>query len=292
MDHATKGQLMQQIREIARLKEALAAERIAGRSIGFVPTMGALHAGHMALVEAAQVACDVVVVSIFVNPTQFDRKNDFANYPRDEKSDARTASGAGVDVLFTPSAEEMYPDGYRTYIQVEDLSATLCGSVRPGHFRGVVTVVAKLLEIVRPDRAYFGEKDYQQLVLIRRMVEDLDMGVEIVGIPTVRDADGLATSSRNVLLGPTERAAAAVIPHALFMAKDMVRKENATPKDVIRSIEGIVGEEPLVRMEYLSVVDPETLRDVKRIGDKALIAVAAYVGDVRLIDNVMVGPGA
>lgn len=282
---------MRQIREIAELKEALASERAAGKSVGLVPTMGALHDGHLALVRAARGACDTVVVSIFVNPQQFDRKSDLATYPRDEAHDVRVASDADVDLLFTPSAEEMYPEGYSAFVYVEDLSALLCGTVRPGHFRGVATVVTKLLEIVRPDVAYFGEKDYQQLVVIRRLVKDLEMDVEVVGIPTVREADGLAISSRNALLGASEREAAAVISRALALAKDMVAKESIGPDEVMARIRKIIGEEPVVRIEYLNVVDPETLRDVKSIDGKALIAIAAYLGDIRLIDNIMVGPG-
>jgi len=280
---------VRQIREIAPLREQLDGLRARGASIGFVPTMGALHEGHLALIHAARTACDVVVVSIFVNPTQFDSRSDLASYPRDEAGDLRVAQDAGVDLLFVPSTDEMYPEGYSTYVHVEDLSALLCGAMRPGHFRGVATVVAKMFEIVRPAVAYFGEKDYQQLAIVRRMVADLNMGTDVVGIPTVREADGLAISSRNALLGPNEREAAAVISRALAMAKDMVGREKVTSDELMSRIRQIIGEEPLVRIEYLNVVDPETLRDVKTIEAKALIAAAAYLGDVRLIDNIMVG---
>lgn len=283
---------MRQINTVKELRDALAKERVAGKSIGLVPTMGALHGGHLALLAKAREDCGLVVVSIFVNPTQFDRKSDLATYPRDLEGDTRVAADAGVDLLFCPAAEEMYPEHYYTYVFVEDLSAVLCGSVRPGHFRGVTTVVAKLLHIARPDVAYFGEKDYQQLVIVRRMVEDLNMEVDVVGVPTVRDVDGLAISSRNALLGATEREDATVIPRALLMAGDMARRGDVSASQIMERVRRAIGEEPRVRIEYLNVVDPETLRDVRQVGDKALVALAAYVGDVRLIDNIMVGPGA
>lgn len=281
--------MMQQTRTVSELRRALATERAAGKKIGFVATMGALHDGHLALMRAARAACDTVVVSIFVNPVQFDRKSDFATYPRDEAKDAEVAADAGVDLLFMPDAEEMYPDGYATYVTVDELSNFLCGAVRPGHFRGVATVVTKLLEIVRPDIAYFGEKDYQQLVVIERMVADLNMSVQIVGVPTVREKDGLAISSRNRLLAPAEREAAAVISSALFMVRDMVVKDGIGSDEVVGLVRRVLGEEPLVRIEYVNVVDPKTLKDVRSIEGKALVVVAAYLGNVRLIDNVTVG---
>ncbi|RJQ51412.1 MAG: pantoate--beta-alanine ligase [Actinobacteria bacterium] len=283
---------MREIHTITELRDALAKERAAGKSVGFVPTMGALHDGHLALIAKAREDCDLVVVSIFVNPAQFDRKTDLASYPRDPESDSRIATDNGVNLLFCPSVEEMYPDHYYTYVFVEDLSAVLCGSVRPGHFRGVTTVVAKLLNIVRPDIAYFGEKDYQQLVIVKRMVQDLNMDADIVGVPTVRDPDGLAISSRNTLLNATEREDATVIPRALFMARDMAGRRGVAASRIMERARMAIGEEPRVRIEYLNVVDPRTLRDVRQVDDKALVALAAYVGEVRLIDNIMVGPGA
>lgn len=283
---------MRRIREVASVREALALERAAGKSIGFVPTMGALHDGHIALVREARSTCDLVVVSIFVNPTQFDRRSDLNSYPRDLERDAEVAAGASVDYLFVPSADEMYPSGYRTYVTVEEIGDLLCGAVRAGHFRGVATVVTKLLGIVAPDVAYFGEKDYQQLVVIRRMVADLNMDVDVVGVPTVREPDGLAISSRNALLTPSEREAASVISRALLISRDLVANGTVEPDAIIERIKRIIGEEPLVRIEYVNVCHLDTLRDVRRVDRKALIAIAAYLGTTRLIDNVVVEPEA
>ncbi|RJQ52642.1 MAG: pantoate--beta-alanine ligase [Actinobacteria bacterium] len=277
---------MRRVESIREVRAEVDNARLAGKSVGFVPTMGAFHDGHVSLMRRARADCDFVVVSIFVNPMQFDRRSDFQSYPRDEAADEERASAERVDLLFVPSAEEMYPGGFRTRVEVEELSGVLCGSVRPGHFGGVATVVTKLLEIVRPDRAYFGEKDYQQLAIVGRLARDLNLPVEIVGAPTVRESDGLAMSSRNQLLSATEREAAGVLWRALSSARQQVEKGETDVDRLGATMRRMIGEEPLVRLEYLSIVDPKTLLDVRRVHGDVLIAVAAYVGTTRLIDNV------
>lgn len=279
---------MKRAATIRDLDRSLAPARKGGRRIGFVPTMGALHQGHLALIAAAREQCDTVVVSIFVNPTQFDDKSDLDTYPRDLKRDEKTAAGAGVDVLFAPSVDEIYPESFNTSVNVEELTDLLCGAVRRGHFRGVTTIMAKLLNIVKPDVVYMGEKDYQQMVVVRQMAADLNMDVEIAGVPTVREPDGLAMSSRNALLSSAERAAATVLSRALLIAKDMVSEGCTDSRTLEERIRLMIAEEPLVRLEYLNIVDPERLRDVAEVRGEAVIAVAAHLGDTRLIDNVVV----
>jgi len=266
-----------------------------GHSIGFVPTMGALHDGHMSLVQRCREENDVSVVSIFVNPIQFGPSEDFNRYPRDTEDDVAKLAEAGVDILFMPGVEEMYPEGFATYVEVEHLSDRLCGRFRPGHFRGVATVVTKLLNIVRPARAYFGRKDYQQALIIRQLVRDLDIDTETVVCPTVREPDGLAMSSRNTYLSPRERKAAAVIYKALCRAKEEVLSANGTFAEARVLMEGCLSAEPLVdEVEYASVFDPETLEDIcsrdVTIYDKGtvLLAAAVRIGRARLIDNELV----
>ena len=261
--------------------------RARGRTIALVPTMGFLHEGHYRLLELGRKKADVLVMSIFVNPTQFGPKEDYTRYPRDMKRDLGYARRAGVDVVFTPSAEEMYPDGYQSYITVEDVTRTLCGPFRPGHFRGVATVVAKLFNLVRPHVALFGQKDFQQLVVIRRMVKDLNMGIEIVGVHTVREPDGLAMSSRKTYLSGEEREAALCLYVSMLRGKDLVRSGERDAKTILREVRHVIESEPLARIEYVEIVDRETLRDVKRIGTKALLAMAVRIGKTRLIDNIL-----
>ncbi len=274
---------------IAEVRAGLDAARSRGASIGFVPTMGALHEGHLALIREARDRDDVVVVSIFVNPTQFNAAEDLAKYPRDLDRDLALAAEAGADLVFAPQVAEMYPPGATTWVDVEGLTEGLCGAARPGHFRGVCTVVTKLFNIVGPDRAYFGEKDAQQLAVIKRMVRDLDMRLEIVPCPTVRETDGLAMSSRNVRLTPEARAQAPLLYRALTEA--LVAVENGE-RDAVRlkaGICGVLADADLARIDYVEVVDAETLQPVVSVDRPVLIAVAVFFGDVRLIDNVTVG---
>jgi pantoate--beta-alanine ligase len=274
------------VETIAAMRERIAAVRAEGRSIGLVPTMGALHAGHIRLIVRARSECGCVVATLFVNPTQFNRGEDFASYPRTLEHDLAVCSEHGVDFLFTPSAAEMYPGPQRSFVEVEKVSEHLCGEFRPGHFRGVATVVLKLFNIIQADRAYFGEKDAQQLALIRRMVRDLNLPIDIVGVETVREADGLALSSRNERLNAAERRAALVLSRALNAAGDLIR-QGVTDTQAIRARATREFEvEPLVKIEYFEVVDPDEMQPVETITGPVRIATAAWVGQVRLIDNV------
>ena len=276
---------MQIIEKISRMREWSAGERRAGMRIAFVPTMGFLHDGHLALVRDAKARGERLVVSIFVNPTQFGPGEDFSGYPRDFERDCRLLNAAGVDVLFHPAVEEMYPGGGQTHVEVERLSQPLCGALRPGHFRGVATVVTKLFNIVQPHIAVFGEKDYQQLQVIRRLARDLSMGVEIVGHPIVREADGLAMSSRNAYLTETERAAAVCLPRALCRAERLFRRGETSARALLRQVLAELEKEPLVRIEYARLCDAETLEEIDKIDGKAVLALAARIGRARLIDN-------
>jgi len=266
-----------------------------GGSIGFVPTMGALHEGHMSLIRRCREENDVSVASIFVNPIQFGPSEDFSRYPRDTEDDMAKLSKAGVDILFMPGVEDMYPEGFATYVSVDRLSDRLCGRFRPGHFRGVATVVTKLLNIVRPARAYFGQKDYQQSLIIKQVVRDLNLDTETVVCPTVREADGLAMSSRNLYLSPEERKAATVIYKTLCGARELVVSGKATFGEVKSFMEKRLSAEPLVdEVQYASVFDTETLEDISSMNvtiyDKGvvLLAVAVRIGRARLIDNELV----
>ncbi len=256
-----------------------------GKRVGFVPTMGYLHKGHLELMKFARGHCDVLVLSIFVNPTQFAPGEDYGSYPRDLKRDLELAQWAGVDCLFLPEAADIYPAGYRTFVDVETLSEGLCGAFRPGHFRGVATVVAKLLNIVGPDEAFFGEKDAQQLVVIRRMVSDLQFPVKITGFPTVRESDGLAMSSRNVYLAADERERAVALSRALFHARDRICAGEVNVETVLEEMSAMLTG---IDVEYVEVVDPESLERVSRLCGPVLIALAARVGKARLIDNITV----
>ncbi|HUU11524.1 MAG TPA: pantoate--beta-alanine ligase [Phycisphaerae bacterium] len=272
---------------IRDVREHVAKARRAGSRISLVPTLGALHAGHASLLRAARADGGFVVASIFVNPTQFGPGEDLARYPRPLEQDLQVCRREGVDLVFTPSAAEMYPGGPGTTVRVPVLSETMCGASRPGHFDGVTTVVAKLLAIVGPDAAYFGEKDAQQLAIVRRMVRDLNLPVEIRGCPLVRDADGLATSSRNVYLSPEERRRALALGQALAAARDRVvageRDARALAQDLRQRLDAADG----LATEYVAVVDPDTLEDIERIGDQVLVATAVRVGPTRLIDNLL-----
>jgi len=259
-----------------------------GKSIGFVPTMGYLHEGHLSLARTAKKHTDTVVMSIFVNPIQFAPGEDFEKYPRDLKRDEELAGSAGVDIIFYPSAGEMYPPDYSTYVTVEGLSDVLCGASRPGHFKGVATVVAKLFGIVKPDIAYFGQKDAQQAIIIKRMAEDLNMGVDIKIIPTVREASGLAMSSRNAYLSFAEKDEALALSLSLKRAELLIREGERSPKKIISAMKDMISRNPGVRIDYISIVDASKLKDVSTISGEVLVALAAFVGKTRLIDNVTI----
>jgi len=281
---------MQIIHETTAMQQYAEAQRRAGRSIGLVPTMGALHEGHLSLIRRSRADNDVAVMTLFVNPMQFDRKDDLARYPRDLDRDADLAKAAGAEVIFHPSAEEMYPKGYATYVTVEGLTDRWEGATRPGHFRGVATVCTKLFAVCRPHRAYFGQKDYQQSLVIRRLVADLNLGFEIVVLPTVREADGLALSSRNVLLGPEERRQALVLSQALAGAQAAVKAGARDAERLRGEIEARIRRVPLALVDYVAVCDPDTLEPLTRISGRAVALVAVRFGAVRLIDNVWLDP--
>lgn len=274
------------IDSIDSLRLRLVPPRQSGVTIGFVPTMGALHRGHARLIEKARHECSHVVVSIFVNPLQFDRPDDLSRYPRTFDTDVALCGQLGVDTVFAPTALEMYPTPPACAVEVGPLAEHLCGAFRPGHFRGVATVVLKLLEITQPHRVYFGEKDAQQLAIVRRMVADFNVQTAVIGVETVREADGLALSSRNQHLTPDERQKAPVLYRALQEAARLVRLENRRASDVVEQALSTIPADPGIRLEYLQIVDPVSLQPVDEIGGRVLIAGALWVGSTRLIDNV------
>jgi pantoate--beta-alanine ligase len=276
--------IIERIQEMQKWSEA---ERCAGKRIVLVPTMGFLHQGHLSLVREGKKRGDRLVTSIFVNPAQFSPQEDFAAYPRDLDRDCQLLEGETVDILFYPSAKEMYPEGFQTYLEVEKLYPLLCGGFRPGHFRGVATVVAKLFNIVRPDVAIFGEKDYQQLQVIRRLAQDLDFAVEVVGCPTIREKDGLALSSRNIYLNKAERSSALSLYRSLKTAKVLVGDGERDGERIIHAVRGEMEKEALVRVEYVRLCDPVSLEEIAEMKGEALLALAVWVGKARLIDNVL-----
>jgi pantoate--beta-alanine ligase len=276
------------IRTIEWMKQTARQAQAEGRVIGFVPTMGALHAGHLSLVEAARRETSPVVVSIFVNPKQFGPNEDFAKYPRAFDADREMLERAGVDVLFAPTVEEMYPPGFRTAVNVEGLSDRLEGRVRPGHFRGVATVVLRLLEIVSPRFAYFGRKDAQQARIIRQMASDLALDTEIVACPIVREADGLAMSSRNAYLSPSERRAATVLFQALSRAKEMSAAGERDASRLIDAMRRVLAAEPLALPDYVEIVDSDSLEPVPLLRKECLALLAVRIGATRLIDNMLI----
>ena len=280
---------MQRIASVAGMRAAAAKERTAGRRIGFVPTMGALHAGHLSLIDLARPRSDTVIASVFVNPTQFGPGEDFDRYPRDLEGDSRLLAQAGADILFAPSAEEMYPPGASTYVNVEGLSDRLCGRSRPGHFRGVATEVSKLFHIVEPHVAVFGQKDAVQLAVIRRMVRDLDLDIEIIAAPIVREPDGLAMSSRNRYLGGEERHQALALYRALTQAQKAFAGGEKDPSRLRDGMAALLRAAPGVSLEYAEIVDADSLLPVESVRPGALFAVAAKVGTTRLIDNIVLG---
>ncbi len=267
--------------EISRVGQA------EGKRIALVPTMGFLHEGHLSLVRAARRAGDILVVSIFVNPSQFGPAEDLASYPRDLARDLELCEKEGTDIVFNPPGEGIYPEGFSTWVEETELSRGLCGAARPGHFRGVATVVLKLFNIVSPDLAFFGRKDYQQFKVIEKMARDLDLPVEIVGLPTVREADGLAMSSRNHNLSSQERKQALCLRRALLKAREMVAGGETSAAAVRKEMEGMIGREPDARIDYLEFADPETLQPREKLRPGDLAAGAVFIGNVRLIDNLL-----
>ncbi len=275
------------IKSIEEMKKVIKKEKQIGKSVGFVPTMGYLHEGHISLIRCSKKDNNITVVSIFVNPIQFGENEDLDRYPRDIERDYKICMEEGVDYVFYPSYEEMYPEDFSTYVEVKGLTEGLCGAFRPGHFRGVTTVVTKLFNIVNPDRAYFGKKDYQQYRVIKKMVSDLNMDVEVIGCPLIREKDGLAMSSRNKYLSKEERESSLSLSKALFKAKEMFENGEKDPQKIKKMIEEIILSYPLVKeIQYIEIVDPETLKPKKRLEKGDIIALAVYVGNTRLIDNI------
>ena len=280
---------MDELQKVTFLNDLRDARAVLPEPVGFVPTMGYLHEGHLSLVKHACSVSASVVVSIFVNPTQFSPTDDLNAYPRDLKRDAALLSEAGANLLWIPTPEIMYPPGFQTWVEVENLTKPLEGEKRPGHFRGVTTVVTKLLNAVQPQKAFFGQKDAQQVAVIRQMVRDLNMPIEIVTRPTVRERDGLAMSSRNTYLNPEERKAALVLSRSLAAAQSAYEKGENNVKILLSLTVKIINAEPLARLEYISCADYDTLEELEVIDGKALLSMAVYVGNTRLIDNLVLG---
>lgn len=281
---------MEIVRRVRSMREICKQARTKGQRIGFVPTMGFLHQGHVALIRKMSEQADIVVVSLFVNPTQFGPGEDFESYPRDVTRDTDACIREGVDYLFAPEAQEIYPPGPRTYVEIPDLSATIEGASRPGHFRGVATVVLKLINIVQPHAVAFGQKDAQQAIVIRRMVEDLMLDLELHVVPTVRDERGLALSSRNKYLTPEFYEAALAIPRSLEAARHVVGEGQTKPEEVLAATQEVLAAEPLVKIDYVELVDPKTMVPVELIEGPVLLLVAAALGETRLLDNATISP--
>ncbi len=280
---------MKIIKNIEEIRNITKELRASGKSIGMVPTMGCLHEGHKSLIDKAVANNDIVVVSIFVNPIQFGPGEDYDKYPRDLKADASLCESAGVDYVFAPEAEQMYPDGYSTFVvPSEKMTDIMCGKSRPGHFRGVCTVLTKLFTIVGPTRAYFGEKDIQQLAIVKRMVKDFNLPLEIIGCPIIREEDGLAKSSRNMYLSPKERGAATILRKSLLSAKDMVEGGEKSPEKIYNKVIEVIKSEELARVDYVELVDFDTFDRIDTLAETNLIAIAVYIGNTRLIDNIVI----
>ena len=277
------------MRAVETIAEMRAWRRQIGDSVGFVPTMGFLHEGHLSLVRKARVENSRVVVSIFVNPTQFGPREDLTRYPRDPERDLALLEKEGTDLVFMPEADEVYPEGFNSWVDVEKVTEQLEGAQRPGHFRGVATVVAKLFNIVEPTIAYFGQKDAQQAAVIKKMVADLNMNLEIVVLPTIREADGLAMSSRNTYLNSEERQAAAVLYRALCRAQQLWEQGEGDAESLRREMTGLIQKEPRAAIDYISVADAATLDELTRIDRPALVSMAVKIGKTRLIDNIVLG---
>lgn len=279
---------MQIISDIGAVQTAVAAHKMAGKRIGFVPTMGYLHEGHLSLVRESVQRCDLTIVSIFVNPSQFAPHEDFAEYPRDLKKDAALLEQAGVDLIFAPSAEDIYPPGYRTYVEVTELQEKLCGVSRPHFFRGVCTIVLKLFNIIMPDFAFFGQKDAQQAVILQKMVLDLNLTVHVEILPIVRDSRGLALSSRNDYLSPEQYQAALCLFRSLDKARKAILNGEKDSSRIYKLIKTEIEAEPLAKVDYISIVDLKNLDQIPKIDGPVLIAIAVFIGKVRLIDNLII----
>lgn len=280
---------MKSIEKIEKMQAESREAKIEGKTVGLVPTMGYLHEGHLSLVRAAKKECDVVVVSIFVNPTQFGPGEDFEKYPRDIKRDMKLLEEEGVDIVFNPLEEEMYPEGFSTFVEVTGpVTESLCGRSRPGHFRGVTTVVSKLFDIVEPTRSYFGRKDAQQASVIKRMVQDLDMPVEVRVMPIIREEDGLAMSSRNTYLSDEERKQALSIYDALKRVEELIEGGEISSSVIKEEVKNILRAEEDIKIDYIEVVDADSMEEVDEVKNNTLIAIAAIVGKTRLIDNVLI----
>lgn len=278
---------MKTIETVGEMTELAKAWRKEGKQVGLVPTMGYLHQGHLSLAKAAKLDCDIVVMSIFVNPTQFGPNEDYEAYPRDLSHDQALAESVGVDYLFAPQPNDMYPKGYSTFVNVEGVTDHLCGAKRPGHFRGVATVVSKLFHIVQPEKAYFGQKDGQQVAVLRRMVRDLNMPVEIIARPIVREGDGVALSSRNVYLTDQQRQQAVVLSQGLAQARELFIQGERDSEALKKVVTDVIASAPLAKIDYVELVDGDTMASIDRITGKAMLAVAVYFGNTRLIDNLI-----
>jgi pantoate--beta-alanine ligase len=278
-------QIIRKIKDLRRVISSIKSKRC---NIGFVPTMGFLHEGHLRLIRTAHQENQRVVVSIFVNPTQFGPREDLKQYPGNFKKDLVSCRQEGVDIIFYPDIKEMYPEGYKTYITVQGLSDVLCGKFRPGHFRGVTTVVAKLFNLIQPDTAYFGQKDAQQVLIIQKMIQDLNMPVQIRVLATVREFSGLAMSSRNIYLTADNQRDALVLRGALIKARELVRRGERNPKEILRQMKQLINKNKAAKIQYISIVDLKDLKPIVKIKDNTLIALAVYIGGVRLIDNAII----
>jgi pantoate--beta-alanine ligase len=279
---------MRIIKDAKDMQKFSLAAKARGKSIAFVPTMGALHEGHLSLIEAARKKGELLVVSIFINPAQFGPNEDFHRYPRDPKGDRKALENYNVDVLFLPDHNKMYPAGYRTFVEVEELSKKMCGRSRPTHFKGVTTILTKLFNLVMPDFVFFGEKDFQQLLITKNLTKDLNYPLEVIGMPIVRDFDGLALSSRNKALNEKERKSATILYKALSFAKSEIENSERDLARLLMRVRSMIGTEPCVRLDYVVMVDPNTLEDIKSIKGDILIALAASIGPTRLIDNIRI----
>lgn len=279
---------MEIIKSVETLKQVVQKAHRSGQSIGFVPTMGYLHNGHLELIRQADRENNLCIVSIFVNPLQFGPGEDYEKYPRDIQADTEEAESAGCDIMFVPEADQLYPANFSSFVEVEGLTGVLCGASRPGHFKGVTTVVAKLFHIVTPTRAYFGQKDAQQALVIQKMVNDLNMNLEVVVVPTVRENDGLAMSSRNAYLSVSERTAATILYKSLCQSKVLIQAGERSPDKIRNLILEKLGQEPLAKVDYVEVVDAATLQNFEQVlGKRVLIALAVRIGNTRLIDNLL-----
>ncbi|MGQ9607961.1 MAG: pantoate--beta-alanine ligase [bacterium] len=279
---------MKIIKSCAEIQNFCNLARCEGKTIGFVPTMGFLHEGHLSLMRRSRAENDLSVISIFVNPTQFGPSEDYETYPRDLERDSKMAESVGVDLIFTPEVKDMYPNGFSTFVNVEGLTNKMCGISRPTHFRGVTTVVSKLFNLVRPNRAYFGQKDAQQAIVIKRMTEDLNFDIQIIVMPTVREQDGLAMSSRNKYLNAEERQAALVLSQSLFLAQRLIGQGRNDAKEIYNLIKNKISSEPLAKIDYIAIVNANNLEEADKIEKNTLVALAVFIGKTRLIDNIII----